>query len=346
MNWLVIMAGGAGERFWPMSRRKKPKQLLPIVGKQTMIQETITRLKPLFAPARIMVVTNAAQAAEVRRQLPQVRHIIAEPAGRNTAPCIGLAAAMIRRHDPDAVMAVVPADGWIGKVDRYRQVFREALEFAAQQDALITMGIRPTRPHTGYGYIQLGDRINKRFWKALRFVEKPDRVTAERYFTSGRYRWNAGIFVWSLRAITAAYRRHQPVMWTQLEQIQDGRSMKRIYPQLEKVSVDYAIMEKAANVIVANGDFPWDDVGDWAAVARHFAADAAGNVARGAFAGVDASGCVAFSSADHLIGVVGVHDLVVVHTPDATLVCPKSQSQKVRDLVKQLAAQRRHKKLL
>jgi len=346
MNWLVIMAGGSGERFWPMSRRTKPKQLQPIVGKDSMIQQTVARLRPLFDPARIVVVTNRVQAPQVRRQLPGVKHVLAEPVGRNTAPCIGWAAEVIRRRDPGAVMAVVPADSWIGDVDRYRQVVRDALALAAEREVLITIGIKPTSPQTGYGYVRLGKRLNQRFFQAREFVEKPDLATARRYVKSGEYRWNAGMFVWSAATITAAFQQHQPAMAAQLAQIKDARSLARIYPKLEKISVDYAIMEPADNVVVANGDFPWDDVGDWPAIERHFAKDAAGNVARGAFMGVDAQGCVVVSDAGHFVGLIGVTDLVVVHTADATLVCRKQDAQRVKELVVKLGAEPRFAQLL
>lgn len=347
MNWLVIMAGGVGERFWPASRRKLPKQLLPIVGRQTMIQQTVARLQGIVPPSRIMVITNAEQAPQVRRQLPRVKHIIAEPVGRNTAPCIALAAAIIGEHDPDAVMTVVPADSWIGDVDKYRRVVRDSLALAKANNILVTIGIKPTSPHTGYGYIHVGADFGSRgsgtgtqFWKARRFVEKPDRAKAEQFLGSGEYRWNAGMFVWSLRAIGDAFRKFQPAMWT------DPRSLRHLYPKLEKISVDYAILEKADNVVVANGDFAWDDVGDWPAVARHVTADASGNAVRGEFVGVDTSNCVVVSDKGHLIGAVGVSDLVIVHTAGATLVCQKRDAQKVRELVKRLAAQRKYKKLL
>lgn len=339
MNWAVIMAGGAGERFWPMSRRKRPKQLLPIVGKRTMIQQTVARLQGIVPPSRMVVVTNAEQAPQVRRQLPRVKHIIAEPVGRNTAPCIALAAATIGERDPDAVMIVVPADSWIGDLDNYRRVVRDSLALAQGKNVLVTIGIEPTSPHTGYGYIQLGERLNTRFSMARRFVEKPDHATAEQFFASGVYRWNAGMFVWSLHAIGEAFRKFQPDMWT------DARSLKRLYPKLEKISVDYAIMEKADNVVVADGDFAWDDVGDWPAVARHVVADAQGNAVRGEFVGIDATNCVVVGEHRHLIAAVGVSDLVIVHTRDATLVCHKHDAQKVRELVKKLAGDRKHRKV-
>ena len=336
MNWLVIMAGGVGERFWPMSRKLRPKQLLPLVSKRTMIAETLQRVKPLFG-SRVVVVTNREQAAAVRRALPGVKHILAEPAGRNTAPCVAWASASIAKRDANAVIAVVPADSFIGDVKRYRQVVGESLALAGKADVLITVGIQPNAPHTGYGYIQVGEALQTGFRKAKRFVEKPDRTTAETYLATGEYRWNAGMFVWSARAILDAYRQSQPAMLKQIEKIKDARSLAKIYPKLEKISVDYAIMEKAGNVVVADGDFGWDDVGDWQAVERHLTKDAAGNAVRGEFVGVDTTGCVVYSDEKHLVGVVGLKDLVIVHTADATLVCHKRDAQRVKEIVGKLS---------
>lgn len=341
MNWVVIMAGGSGERFWPLSRRARPKQLQAIVSRRTMIQETVARLTPLVPKSRMVIVANAVQAREARRQVPGAGAVLVEPVGRNTAPCVAWAAMWIARRDPNAVIAVVPADSWIGDVPKYRQVVREALQRAAREPVLITVGIAPRSAHTGYGYIEVGEPMGGRFYRAARFVEKPDRATAEQYVASGRYRWNAGMFVWSARSILAAFERYQPTMLAAIRQIRDARSRKRIYPKLEKISVDYAIMEKADNVVVADGDFPWDDVGDWAAVARHWPCDDAGNATRGDVVVVDARNCVVMSQPGHVVGVLGVSGLVVVHTPDATLVCRKEDTQRVREVVQRLAAQRR-----
>ena len=351
MNWAVIMAGGYGERFWPMSRRKRPKQLLPIVGNRTMIQQTVDRLRPVIADAHMVVVTNREQAALVRKQLPRLKHVIAEPMGRNTAPCIALATAMIARLDPNAVIVVVPADSWVGDAGKYRRVVRESLALAAKQDVLITIGIQPTSPHTGYGYIKFGRgfaRGNVKFWEVERFVEKPNSETAQKLYQSGKYRWNAGMFVWSGRSIWQAFEKLQPAMAKSCARLAATklRNFASEYQRLEKISVDYAIMEKAGNVVVANGDFPWDDVGDWPAVGRHYEKDKAGNVARGDFVGFDATDCVVVGDKKHLVAAVGVRDLVIVHTPDATLVCHKNESQKVRELVKKLAGEKKHKKLL
>jgi mannose-1-phosphate guanylyltransferase len=305
----------------------------------------------------MMVVTNREQAPLVRKQLPRVRNVIAEPMGRNTAPCIGLAAAIISHHDPDGVMAVLPADSYIRDVAGYRRVVRDALELARRRDVLVTIGIQPMSPHTGYGYIQVGQVLaakgGTRFWKARRFVEKPDLKTAREFLTAGDYRWNAGMFVWSVRAILAAFEKYQPEMAASLGRIQQAvgtksfdRVVKREYARMEKISVDYAIMEKAGNVVVANGDFDWDDVGDWPAVERHYAKDPQGNVARGEAVALNARNCVIVSSGNHLVAVVGVNDLVVVHTPDATLICAKSEAQRVREIPKQLAGKAKYKKLL
>jgi mannose-1-phosphate guanylyltransferase len=357
MNWAVIMAGGYGERFWPKSRRKQPKQLLPIVGNKTMIQQTVERVRPLVSDARIVVVTNQEQAPLVRKQLPRVKHIIAEPLGRNTAPCIGVAAAIIGKHDPDAVMAVLPADSYIHDTEGYRRVVGDALKLAAAQNILLTIGIKPTSPQTGYGYIEVGEELTTtsatKFWKARRFVEKPDRATAEQFLASGDYRWNAGMFVWSFSAIEKAYRMHQDVLWNACLRIQAsagtksfGRVLKREYLKMEKISVDYAIMEKAANVVVANGEFDWDDVGDWPAIGRHYEKDSSGNVARGEFVGLDTSDCIVVGDKKHIIATVGVRDLVIVHTPDATLICHKNDAQKVRDVVRKLVTEKKYKAFL
>jgi mannose-1-phosphate guanylyltransferase len=327
MNWAVIMAGGVGERFWPLSRRKQPKQLQAIVTKRTMIQEAVARLKPLVPLSRMVVVTNREQAPAVRRQLPGLKHILAEPVGRNTAPCIAWAVQYIAQRDPQAVMAVVPSDSHIEDAKRYAQVVGAALELAGKENILITVGIQPSRPATGYGYVQTGKQLAPGFWRAKRFVEKPDLATAKKFVASGDYRWNAGMFVWSAAAATEAFQQHAPGVW---------QGVQGDYAKVEKISVDYAVMEKAGNVVVASGVFDWDDVGDWSAIERHFAKDAAGNVARGPFLGVDTTNCILMGDGKHLIGTVGVSDLVIVHTPDATLVCRKADAQKVRELVKQL----------
>jgi mannose-1-phosphate guanylyltransferase len=359
-NWAVIMAGGRGERFWPMSRAKLPKHLLPIVGKKTMIQETVARLRPLFDNKHIMVITTQQQLPVMRRQLPKLGKIAAEPMGRDTAPCVALAAAMVGALEPDGVMAMLPADHVIRDGEKYLRVLNDALELARREKVLVTIGIQPTQPHTGFGYIHVGDELktpdlNTKFWRARRFVEKPDRSTAEQYLASGEYRWNAGMFVWSVAALRDAIQKFQPEIAKRCAKISDAvgkksftRVLKREYAAMPRISIDYALMEKADNVVVANGDFDWDDLGDWAAVARHFAKDEHGNVAQGAkFVGLDAKNCIVVSkNPKKIIAAVGVDDVVVVETPDATLICRRDQSQKVRELVKKLSQERKLKKYL
>ncbi len=273
----------------------------------------------------------------MRRQLPGVKHILSEPAGRNTAPCVAWAAQYIEARDPQAVMVVVPSDSHIADVKQYRRVVASALALAGKEPVLITVGIKPDRPATGYGYIEMGKPLAAGFWKAKRFVEKPDLATARRFVASGRYRWNAGMFVWSAPAVRAAFEQHAPAVW---------RGVKDDYAKVEKISVDYAIMEKAGNVVVANGSFDWDDVGDWPAVARHYRADESGNVGRGNIVHVETRDCVVVTDDNHLVAVVGLKDAVVVHTKDATLVCAKDQAQKVRDVARRLAGRKNWQRYL
>ena len=243
----------------------------------------------------------------------------------------------------------MPADSYIRDAKRYRSVVGASLALAAQQDVLITIGIKPTSPHTGYGYIKFGRGFTHqgvRFWDVERFVEKPDAGTARRFYESGEYRWNAGMFVWHVQTIQKAFQKYQPDMWANIQKITNARSLKRVYPRLDKIAVDYAIMEKADNVVVANGEFDWDDVGDWPAIGRHYEKDGHGNVARGGFVGLDATDCIVVGDPKHLVAAVGVRDLVIVHTADATLVCHKNEAQKVREVVKKLATEKKYKRLL
>ena len=307
-----------------------------------------------------MVVTNYEQATLVRKQLPQVKHVIAEPTGRNTAPCVGLASAIIAKHDPQGVMCVLPSDHVIPNPKPYVTVLRDVLQMVREQDVLVTIGIKPTAPHTGYGYIHVGKPLpsntvkhKTQFWFAKRFVEKPNLANAKKFLNSGRYRWNAGMFAWSVSSIQKALAKYQPAIAAGCQRIQGSVGKKtfkstlaREYARMEKISVDYAIMEKADNVVVANGNFEWDDVGDWPAVGRHLTKDNQGNAMRGAFVGINSKNCVVVGKDRHLVTAVGVNDLVIVHTPDATLVCHKNDAQKVRDLVKKVAANTKYRSLL
>jgi mannose-1-phosphate guanylyltransferase len=364
----VILAGGRGTRFWPRSRTRTPKQLLNIVGQQTMIQQTLNRLSPLFPASRVWVVTNGEQSAEVRRQLPAVpaRHVLAEPVGRNTAAAIGLAAVHLLRSDsPDALMAVLPADHVITQAERYRHIVRTALEVAARPGALVCMGIPPTRPDTGFGYIESPRKSTTRPGRVRgesvlavrRFTEKPPLPTARRYVSSGRYLWNAGMFFWRVSTFLSLLERLLPKTHAALLRLGDAigtprydAALRRIYPQLENISVDYAILEPASRdrrrspVFVLPAAIGWSDIGSWAAVYELLAAKPGENVSAGRLLALDAAGNFLWSP-QKLIAAVGVRDLVVVDTPDALLICPRDRAQDVGRIVKELESQKAHKLL-
>ena len=366
----VILAGGRGTRFWPRSRTRTPKQLLNIVGEQTMIQQTVSRLSPLYPASRVWVVTNDEQAAEVRRQLPPVpaRHILAEPVGRNTAAAIGLAAVhLLHAASPDALMAVLPADHVITQAERYRRIVRAALEVAArpQPGPLVCLGIPPTRPDTGFGYIEsarssagrIGRVRGQSVLAVRRFTEKPPLPTARRYVASGRYLWNAGMFFWRVSTFLALLERLLPKTHAALLRLADtigtpryGAALRRIYPQLENISVDYAILEPASRdprrspVLVLPAAIGWSDIGSWAAVYELLAAKAGENVSAGRLLALDASGNFLWSP-HKLIAAVGIRDLVVVETDDALLICPRDRAQDVGRVVKELESQKAHKLL-
>lgn len=351
--YAVIMAGGSGTRFWPASRLARPKQYLPIVSGSgagadaaPMIRQTWERLDGLVPPENVLVVTAAEQAPLVRESLPELPagNLLAEPEARNTAPCVALAAFEVRSRDPDAVQVVLPADHLIRPADAFRQSVRAAAAEAATSGALLTFGIRPTRPATGYGYIQSGDVLAEhdgaRVLRVKRFVEKPERRLAEEFLASGDFLWNAGIFVWTTEAILAAVAEHAPEIHAGLQRVAAGADLAEVYAGFEKLPVDVAILERAGNVRTIAIDYSWSDVGSWAALADISDADEQGNWAvlpGGArLVAEDASGCLAFAEGEQVIALVGVRDLVVVQAGNATLVCPRDRAQEVRRIVERL----------
>lgn len=350
-RYVVIMAGGRGERFWPQSRLARPKHLLPIVGDKPMLTQTIERLGAVVPPERVLIITNAEQAAAVREVCPMVPadNVIAEPVGRDTAAAVGLATLLVKHRDPAATFAMLPADAVIHDAAGFQRILQASFEAAETADALITIGIKPTFPATGYGYIHKAEAVaeasGETVFRVAQFREKPDLETAQAYLASGEYYWNAGMFFWRVPVISDCFERFTPSLWRALQAIESGLSagapldglLAEHYPQLEKISVDYAIMEKAESVRVLESAFDWDDVGEWPAVARHYPADEAGNVVRGLAALHEASGNIVLSESGHTVALVGVEDLIVVHTADATLVCPKSKAQEIKQLVKGLA---------
>lgn len=367
-RFVVIMAGGRGERFWPVSRQNTPKQLIRLLGDRSLLQQAVDRVLPLAPAENVLVITNAAQAREVRRQLPGLpkNNIIAEPCGRDTCAAVALGAALVGQRSKNAVMAVLPADHVIPTPKSFQLVLREAFAIANGSDTLVTIGIKPTEPATGYGYILTGAPLDTTastgkptktpFFKAERFVEKPSLERATEYLATGKYRWNAGMFIWSYRSIAKALQTHQPELAKASERWLNAAALGRLdktlatdYPTIAKISVDYALMEKATNVAVADGNFEWDDLGAWPALARHLAADAAGNCSVGDFIHTDSSGNIVFDARTKtrtLTAIIGLQDCIVVHTDDATLVAHKAKAQKIKDLVGELAKTERFKSLL
>lgn len=345
MIYAVIMAGGKGERFWPLSRLKTPKQLLSIVEERTMIQATVERIAPIVPKENILIITNQVQKDVIAEQLPDLNpdHIIAEPCGRNTAPCLALAAAYVADKDPESIMIVLPADHVIHDTEAFCANLSDIAALAKGEDALFTIGIQPQHPATGYGYIHAGASLRTQydtnFAVVNRFTEKPDAKTAQAFVESGEYFWNSGIFVWRTGVFVDALNKYMPDLYESYLHIKNAvanktiiSELERIYPTLEGISIDYGVMEKAERVLVAQSCFDWDDVGAWDAVAKHLQHDADSNVAQGKYIAVDSKDCIIFSN-NKFVGTVGVDNLIVVATDDAILVCDKSRAQDVKKLV-------------
>jgi mannose-1-phosphate guanylyltransferase len=366
-RFVIIMAGGRGERFWPVSRQTRPKQLITLLGKRSFLQQAVDRVLPVVPAKNIIVITNEAQAPEVRKQLPKVpkQNVIAEPCGRDTCAAVTLGAALVGARSTTGVMAVLPADHVIPDEKRFQQVLSDAFDLASRGQVIVTIGIKPTEPATGYGYIHVGEplppphgvkRYKTTFFKAERFVEKPHFDKALEYVNSGNYRWNAGMFLWSFVTITNGLEMHQKEMaeacrrwfkvaWTP----RLAKVLAKEYPGLKKTSIDFALMEHAQNVVVAAGDFEWDDLGSWTALSRHIKPDPEGNCAVADFIHVDAARNIVYDARTKNrtpIAIVGLRDSIVVMADDSTLVAHKSQAQKVKELVARLAADPKHKKLV
>jgi mannose-1-phosphate guanylyltransferase len=357
----VIMAGGRGTRFWPRSRRRMPKQLLNIAGKQTMLEQTVARLRGLIPTANIWTVTNAEQASELRKQLPAAarRRVLTEPVGRNTAAAIGLAAVHVRHAARgDALLAVLPADHYIANPERYRVIVRAALDVARTDGRMVVLGIPPTRPETGFGYIErMGEALDSRgfpVYPVRRFTEKPALGVAKVYAGSKEYHWNAGMFFWRASTFLHYLDQFLPKSYAILNSLAEmigkagyERKLRGVYAKLENISVDYAILEPATRqpgapcVYVIPADIGWSDIGSWAAVYELLARRPSENILSGAGYTVDASGNFLWSP-KKFVAALGVNDLVIVETPDALLICPRERSQEVSKLVKWLEDSRRN----
>jgi mannose-1-phosphate guanylyltransferase len=346
--YAVIMAGGAGTRFWPRSREKTPKQLLEIVNRGTMIQNTVQRISDLIEPSNILIVTNKLQQPALIKQLPQVPpdNIIIEPIGRNTAPCIGLAGFFIRRLDPDAVMVVLPADHIMQDEEEFRRVLRLATWVAYESKKLVTVGIHPTRPETGYGYIQVVDEENgsnpyfaRGVFKVKTFAEKPNRATAEQFLKSGDFLWNSGMFIWRVDTIMHELETQLPEMFSELAKVEAtigsqryAQVLETAYRMIRNISIDYGVMEKTQDVYVIRGNFGWSDVGSWDEVFRISGKDEHGNSVHGKTYLLDTKNTLVHAG-NKFVATIGVEGLIVIATDDAVLVCKEGRSQDVKEIV-------------
>ncbi len=342
---LFIMAGGSGERFWPLSRKAKPKHLLKLVSSKTLLEETVLRIKPLASkPSHLLILTNHEQIPGIRKALPRFpkSSLIPEPAKRDTAPAAALATALALRNNPDAILALLPADAVIGKAPIFRSQLAAAARAAAASPSFVTLGIRPSFPAIGFGYLYLGQKTLRSlrggpFLRVRRFVEKPSLAKAKAYLRSGQYAWNAGIFVWKASTFLAEARRQQPALARFIERFPKRGSyssyLKREFPKLPKISVDYALMEGAQSVLALKASFPWDDVGSWSALPSHLSTDKRGNTFRGNVLSLDCQNTLALAEGGRPITLLGTENLVVVDTPDALLVCPKNRVQEVKRLM-------------
>lgn len=346
MRYAMIMAGGAGKRLWPLSRQNRPKQLLKLVGGQSLMEIAVRRLDGLFEPEQIFVITNAEYADMVAEELPRLprENIIGEPQGRDTAAAIALGAAVIGGKDPEATISVFTADHVIRPVGCFRDVISRSMDAAeANPDALLTLGVRPSWPHTGLGYIEVTGNGSTDALEVRRFVEKPDHTTARQYVEGGKHYWNSGMFIWTLGAIDQAMQKHLPETFSKLQPVRQAVAngepitplLEEIYPTLEKISIDYAVMEKAQRVLMVALNCEWIDMGSWPAMESVVEPDATGNtLAAKTHALMDSfRNIIVSDDDDHLIAVLGVDDCIVVHSQDATLVCRRDDSQRLKELV-------------
>ena len=347
----LIMAGGSGTRFWPKSRKTQPKQLLPILARRTLLEDTVDRLEGLIPPEAIFVITTAEQLAAIREVMPSIsipeENVIPEPEGRDTAACIGLGTCLIAKRDRRATIAVLPADHHISPTKDFQRTLSAAASLAQSIGGLVTFGIRPTYPATGYGYIHRGKRLKDfkeaKAFKVAEFKEKPDKKTAKKFLRSGEFYWNSGIFVWKAGSILSAIEEFLPPLHRGLQTInsalgtpQEAETIRQIYPRLPKISIDYGVLEKAKNVLVIEAAYEWDDLGAWPALVRLRGADDEGNTILAKHIGIDTSDTLVLAEDEHLVATIGTQGLIIIQTPDATLVVSKARAQEVKDLVEKM----------
>ena len=343
--YALILAGGSGERFWPLSRRNRPKQLLRLVSERTLLEETVARLEGFVPAERVLILTNIEQEKGVRDLLEGFpkQNIIAEPAKRDTAAAVALGAGWVAARDHSATMLAFPADHVIADRAAFQETMKTAAAAAEETGALVTIGIKPTWACPGFGYIEQGEPVRLRsdgkiaVHRVVRFREKPNIDLAESFLRKGNFRWNAGMFVWSVPTVLSEFNRHAPELADFISQVRSPKDLDKIlherFAKLPRISFDYAIMEKAEHVLVVEASFDWDDVGSWQAVARYFKKDEHGNAANGALTALDSSDNIIFNDGETTIALLGVHNLIVVRTGDAILICHRHQAEKIKNLV-------------
>ena len=345
--YVLILAGGSGERFWPLSRNARPKQLLSLLSETTLLEQTLERLNGMVPPENILILTNRDQETAVRELatiLPP-ENILAEPAKRDTAAAIALGAGWIALRDPLATMIVLPADHQIQDRANFQKTLAIAVQAAERTGDLVTIGIQPTWPCPGFGYIEQGAPFSlpdqpavQGVFEVVRFREKPSAELAQTFLQQGNFRWNAGMFIWPLASILSAFERHTPELAAFIQQIRATSDLKHLltekFPGLPKISIDYAIMEKADRVLMVEAGFDWDDVGSWTAVSKYFPKDAHNNLSNAPLSAIRAENNLVFSKDKLHVALLGVHDLIVVQTGDAILVCHRDEAEKIKDLVK------------
>lgn len=346
MVYALIMAGGVGSRFWPSSRKTKPKQFLNLIGDQSLLQQTVSRISPVIPEERILVITNASYTELVKSQVPEIpeENIIGEPIGRDTAPCVAFTSKMIYEKDPEATLVVLPSDHYVNDGETYRKVIQAGIEKAAEGDNLLTIGIKPFRPETGYGYIQIVEEAAEKsnslaIHKVKTFAEKPDLQTAARFLESGDFLWNSGMFIWRVDTILSELSQHLPDIYAACRNVKTGSAeeIKQFYDISLSISIDYGVMEKSDSVFVIPADFGWSDVGSWMSVYELRDKDQNGNVVEASQTALyESHNCYIQSENDRIVSVVGLQGIAVIDTNDALLVCRLDASQQVKQVYESL----------
>ncbi len=348
VNYAVILAGGVGSRFWPFSRELEPKQFMKIIGQESLLQATVKRLKGLVDPQNTYIITNKIYFYEVMAQVAKFRiperNIILEPSGKNTAPAIGLCARLISQKDKEAVLLVLPSDHYIKNVGNFIATLKKAIT-CAKDNFLVTLGIKPVGPSTGYGYIKAGRKVGG-YLRVEKFLEKPDLSRAKKYFKDRSFYWNSGMFIWKASVFLEEVKKYLPGLYADLQKINSVEDIAAVWPQIEPISVDYGIMERSGRIALLPADFYWTDLGSWEALSEIFPKDKRGNIANGDTMDLDSQGICVFAKGNRLVSTIGIKNAIIADTPDALLVCDRDRTQDVKKLVDLMKTQGRKERLV